>query len=180
VVYLIRHAQSIYDPSIPEQERSLSLEGKKQAIDLIKKLTPLRIEKIYSSPAKRAIDTIAPFAQTVGLNIELVPEFKECKMLPCKSFEEWYAIIKKSWDDFTFKPKNWESNLECQARICKKIDDLRMKHSDVNIAISSHGRVLSLLLNKIDKNWGFDKWKDLPMPSIIKVCFKTGSIFRLC
>jgi len=179
MIYLVRHAESVYDPNIPEQERILSSEGEKQAKDLIKKLEPLNIEKIYSSPAKRAVDTIAPFAKTVNLEIELIPEFRECTMPPCKSFEEWKRFVKKSWEDFHFKPEGWESNLECQARVCKKIEELGIKDSGKNIIINSHGRVISLFLNKINNSWGFDQWEKLPMPAVVKFCLETGTIFEL-
>ncbi|MFC1842922.1 histidine phosphatase family protein [Candidatus Dependentiae bacterium] len=190
MIYLVRHAKSLYNPDIPEQERILSSEGKKQAKDLIKKLEPLNIEKIYSSPAKRAIDTIAPFAKDgparrsrrrrrVGLEIELIPEFRECTMQPCKSFEEWKRFVKKSWEDFNFKPEGWESSLECQIRVCKKIEELGIKDLQKNIVINSHGRVISLFLNKINNSWGFDQWEKLPMPAIVKVCLKTGAICEL-
>lgn len=179
MIYLVRHTKSLFDPNVPEQERILSSEGEKQAKDLIKKLEPLNIEKIYSSPARRAIDTIAPFAKTVGLEIELVPEFRECTMLPCRSFEEWKSFLKKSWEDFNFKPEGWESNLECQIRVCKKIKELGIKDSEKNIVINSHGRTISLFLNKINNSWGFDQWERLPMPAVVKVCLETDAIFEL-
>ncbi|MFC1843079.1 histidine phosphatase family protein [Candidatus Dependentiae bacterium] len=179
MIYLVRHAKSIYDPNVPEQERILSSEGEREAKDLIKKLEPLNIEKIYSSPAKRAIDTIAPFAKMADLEIELVPEFRECTMLPCKSFEEWKHYLKKSWEDFNFKPEGWESNLECQIRVCKKIEELGIKDLQKNIIINSHGRVISLFLNKINNSWGFDQWESLGMPAVVKVCLKTGAICEL-
>ncbi|MCK4651200.1 histidine phosphatase family protein [Candidatus Babeliales bacterium] len=55
-----------------KQERILSLEGKKQAKELIAKLESFNIQKIYLSPAKRIIDTIHPFAKKVGLKIKVV------------------------------------------------------------------------------------------------------------
>jgi len=179
MIYLVRHAKSVYDPDVPEQERILSSEGEKQAKDLIKKLEPLNIEKIYSSPVKRAIDTIAPFAKAVGLEVESISEFRECTMPPCKSFEEWKRFVKKSWEDFDFKPEGWESSLECQIRVCKKIEELGIKDLQKNIVINSHGRVISLFLNKINNSWGFDQWESLPMPAVVKVCLKTGAICEL-
>jgi len=180
MIYFVRHAESVYDPHVPDLERGLSAKGHKQAEALIATLMPLGIERIYASPAKRAIDTIAPFANAVGLAIEMIPAFKECKMVHCKSFEEWKEYIEKGWQDFAFKPPGWESNGECQSRVCKKIEELVKKDAAKTVAISSHGRAISLFLHKLTEGaWGFNEWESLPMPAVIQVCVKTGSIVRI-
>ena len=123
MVYLVRHAESVYDPNVPEQERILSLEGKRQAKDLIKKLEPLNIEKIYSSSAKRAIDTIAPFAKKAGLKIELIPENRDGKKIEDKAF--------RSTADFKINIGGLCNALEGKK---DKIDHVELKH-DIRVRL---------------------------------------------
>jgi 2,3-bisphosphoglycerate-dependent phosphoglycerate mutase len=175
IIYFIRHAKSIYDSKIHDEQRTLSLEGEKQATALIPKLLTLNIKKIYSSPAKRAIDTIAPFAKKANLEIEIVPEFREREVQPCDSLETYIENVRKTWEDFNFKPKGWETSCSCQNRSFKKLKELGRENKNSNIVISSHGTVTSLCLNKINPSWSFDEWKALPMPAVIEVSYENGS-----
>ena len=174
MIYFVRHAKSIWDPNIPEQQRALSPEGKKQAAAIVSKLSARNIQKIYSSTAKRAIQTIEPFAKNAGLKIEIIPEFREREMTPCDSFETFISNVKRTWQDFNFKPKGWERGISCQKRAFEKLKKLAKIHEDKNIAISSHGMVISLCLNKIDLSWSFQEWKDLTMPAIVALSYKDG------
>ena len=59
-LYLIRHAKSSKDiPGIKDRERPLSQEGKREAYYIGKRLKKAGItaQAVYSSPAKRALDT---------------------------------------------------------------------------------------------------------------------------
>jgi broad specificity phosphatase PhoE len=63
-IYLVRHAQTRYDPAVADEERPLTSTGHEQAAALCDTLLGLGIEEIHSSPFRRCVDTIAPFAWT--------------------------------------------------------------------------------------------------------------------
>ncbi len=64
-LYLVRHAHSIYTPD--ELERPLSERGFADAQTVTKLLKKENIEFVYSSPYKRAIQTIEGLANAKGL-----------------------------------------------------------------------------------------------------------------
>ena len=86
-LYLIRHAQSIGNEKklfggITDYE--LSELGLKQADSLAIKLQDYKIDKIYSSPLRRTIQTITPTAESKHLKINIEENLKE---LNCGSWE---------------------------------------------------------------------------------------------
>ena len=76
-IYLIRHGKASLDGS--DRERGLTDEGieqAKQITEILKELEP-KIEKVYSSPLKRAILTIEPIAKYLETEIKIIENLKE-------------------------------------------------------------------------------------------------------
>jgi phosphohistidine phosphatase len=68
-VYLVRHAKSSKDlPGIEDRGRPLNKRGKKEVARIGRRLkkTGVLAQMIYSSPAKRALDTAKGIAKTMG------------------------------------------------------------------------------------------------------------------
>ena len=65
LLYIIRHADPIYNPD------TLTTKGKLQASALAKRLVTSRIDKIYSSPSGRALETAQPAADMLGLDVKI-------------------------------------------------------------------------------------------------------------
>ena len=68
-LYLIRHARSSKDiPNIKDSDRPLNKRGKKDARKIARSLKKLglKVDAVYSSPAKRAFDTARAIAKRIG------------------------------------------------------------------------------------------------------------------
>ena len=68
-LYLVRHAKSSKDiPRIKDKERPLSKRGKKEVAYMGKRMKKCGIvaQALYSSPAKRALDTAKAIAKKIG------------------------------------------------------------------------------------------------------------------
>ncbi len=57
-IFLLRHAESAPHKDLPEPEWPLSEQGAKQALEICDLLLPLNIDRIFSSPYKRARETV--------------------------------------------------------------------------------------------------------------------------
>ena len=68
VVYVLRHAQPA-DGQMPNRARPLSELGRRQAETLVPYLTDLGIGVVYSSPFRRALQTVEPFCMARGISI---------------------------------------------------------------------------------------------------------------
>lgn len=68
-LYLMRHAKSSKDiPGIKDKERPLNTLGKREAHYMAKRLKKdgIIVQAVYSSPAKRALDTVWCIAKGIG------------------------------------------------------------------------------------------------------------------
>ncbi|HBQ75403.1 MAG TPA: histidine phosphatase family protein, partial [Exiguobacterium sp.] len=59
-LYFVRHAHSTYSPD--ERARPLSGAGQADARRLLETFQGIPIDRFYSSPYRRAIETVAPLA----------------------------------------------------------------------------------------------------------------------
>src|SRR5689334_4692737 len=71
-VYLVRHAdaKSRANWPHPDETRPLSRKGLHQAEALVDRLVDRPVRRLLSSPAVRCVDTIAPLAGKLGLDVE--------------------------------------------------------------------------------------------------------------
>ena len=167
-VLLIRHAESRPDPALPESEWPLSERGQLQAHALAQPLATQGIEVLYSSPYRRAIDTVNPFAVAAGLQIRTDARLRE-RRLTHGFHPDWKRLIEKAWDDLRFALPGCESGLDCQARIRECLDGLVLKNPGRKIAIATHGNAIALYLNSLDKTFGFQGWASLKTPDVFSV-----------
>lgn len=78
-VYFVRHAAP--DLSIKDELlRPLTEEGIKDSLKVAKYLESKDITKIYSSPYRRAVDTISNLSSIINLEVEVVEDLRERKI----------------------------------------------------------------------------------------------------
>ncbi|MCW0996958.1 histidine phosphatase family protein [Streptococcus anginosus] len=163
--YFVRHAHSIYSPD--EWNRPLSQKGQ-ASLSQLNMLESKPISAIYSSPYKRAIETIEPLAQTLGLSIQLDKRLIERKLsnqsISDQAFE---ATLKQLWKNPAISLPGGESNLTAQKRALSFLQELEEKHQNEHIIISSHGNLICILLNYFDDAIQYSFWKQLLIPAIL-------------
>jgi len=99
-IYFIRHAES--DSSVKDSKaRPLTEKGIKDAQELAAQFANVPVSKIYSSPYKRAIDTMTPIANAKGVSITIVDDLRERKSDSLQTIST-PELIRKQWDDFTY------------------------------------------------------------------------------
>ena len=172
-VLLIRHAESQPNPNLPESEWPLSPAGQLQAEALIRPLEKQGAEVLYSSPFRRAIDTIKPFARAAGLPISIKRSLRERK-LTSGFHPGWKELIRKAWDDLEFKSPGGESGLDCQARMRTRVDSLAARNPGRTIVVASHGNAIALYLNSLDNSFGWEAWAAMKNPDVFCVEYRSA------
>jgi len=165
--FLVRHAQSQPDKNIPEAQWPLSALGREQAVALKGKLFDAGITKIFSSPYPRAVDTVLPLAEALGLTVETHHDLRERKL--AAGSDNWLEELKKTWDDFDYHLPDGESSAICQARVRLCILEILKQSQGHKIAVGSHGNAIGLLLNSIDPAFRFAQWQAMGNPHVYKV-----------
>ena len=77
-LYLIRHAESTGQ----QPDAALSDLGKKQAQDMVARLRDLSPDGAISSPYVRAVETIQPYCDSAGLDIQTDLDLAERQLKP--------------------------------------------------------------------------------------------------
>ena len=161
-IYLIRHAHAEWTPS---EARPLSTEGRVAAVLLAERLGPRPIAAIYSSPSRRAIETVSPLAARRGLVPALVDDLRERELTVPAAFTFEQAIAHLwSTPDVSFPAS--ESNRTAQARGASALHRITAAHPAEDVVVSTHGNLLALMLNGLDSRFDYAFWQSLSFPDI--------------
>ncbi|WP_306461650.1 histidine phosphatase family protein [Robertmurraya kyonggiensis] len=159
-IYLIRHCEAEGQPF----ETKLTENGIKQAIELENFFVDKQVERIISSPYKRAVQSIQPLAERLNLEIELDNRLTE-RVLSPKNFPDWYEKLQDTFEDLDLKFEGGESSHEAMNRIVEVIEEV-VRGTPDNVVIVTHGNLMSLLLKHLHQDFGFDDWKKLSNPDV--------------
>jgi len=177
-VYFIRHAKP--DISIKDDmTRPLSLEGIEKSKELVKLFKEIKIDYIYSSPFKRAIQTIEPIVKNKNIKIEVINDFRERKMSD-EWIENYEEYSKKQWDDFSYKLADGESLNEVQKRNIKELEKILLENEGKTIIIGTHGTALSTIINYYDRIFLYNNFLEMVniMPYIMKMEFNNDKYIK--
>jgi 2,3-bisphosphoglycerate-dependent phosphoglycerate mutase len=165
--YLVRHAHADYTRN---ENRPLSARGREDAHHVAELLQTYPIDRILSSPYRRAHETIAPLAGRLGLAIHTEPDLRERQLghIPSGGF---LSAVEATWQDPSFNHPGGESNAAAQQRGLAVIRRLQEKHTAEHIVLSTHGNLMALLLQGFDPSVDFAFWKALTMPDVYTLRF---------
>ncbi|MGR3764932.1 histidine phosphatase family protein [Rossellomorea sp. NS-SX7] len=172
-IYIVRHAKAEGQPF----HAALTAEGEGQAHRLASFLEQYPVEAIYSSPFKRALQTILPFAERTGISIHEDDRLGE-RILSEKDFSDWKEKLQRSFEDFSLAFPGGESNEQGMARAASFIEDV-VKKDENHIVVVSHGNLTTLFLRYFDEKYGFDELFALTNPDVYLVRVDEGRVERV-
>lgn len=170
-VYFVRHAQ----PNTKNHDdltRELTEQGVADSFRIAAFFQETHIDAVYASPYKRAVDTVAPCAQSKELMIQLRADFRERKIS-----DEWISgfqdYAQRQWADFDYSLPSGESLREVQRRNIAALQDLLTRHPNQSILIGTHGTALSTILQYYRPAFGYAAFQQLQplMPCIFRLLF---------
>jgi 2,3-bisphosphoglycerate-dependent phosphoglycerate mutase len=178
-VLVVRHAAPV--PAVVgslseiDNGRGLSDEGRRAAADLAMHLHAVPITAIYSSPYRRAIETVEPLAGRLKLQIGVRNDLAE-RWLADRILEdeEWLDTYRRTWDDIDFSPAGGEPRRATQDRALAALEDLRRRHAGETVVVSSHGGLIGCLLHALDGDMAFEHALEIPMPAVFALTDETG------
>ncbi|MGL5149748.1 MAG: histidine phosphatase family protein [Clostridium sp.] len=178
-IYFVRHAEPDYSVH-DDFSRPLTDKGKKDVLKVNSYLDSKNIEVAFSSPYKRAIDTIRSFVDKNKLEIEVIDDFRERKIDSCW-IEDFEEFSRKQWDDFNYKLSDGECLNEVQQRNISALEVVLKRFSGKNIVIGTHGTALSTIINYYESNFGYNEFNQirLCMPWIVKFTFEGNKYIEM-
>ena len=170
-VYFIRHAEPNYE-NHDDRTRELTQKGLKDRVLATQYLMDKDIQLVFSSPFKRAVDTVADFADRAGLPVELIEDFRE-RRIESVWIEDYSAFARRQWSDFSYKLSDGECLKEVQERNIRALTQLLQNYPDRHIVVGSHGTALSTIINYYDPTFQYDDFERIRtvMPWIVHFSF---------
>src|SRR5262245_11472109 len=160
---LVRHCESTgLQPEAP-----LSARGFEQARALAPQLAAVAPDAIVSSPLLRARQSVEPLAAARGLTIEVDARLAE-RNLAVEPSAEFRLAVQRSLADFDWRLPGGESSRDAQARARAAVRALLTRDVGLTV-VSTHGQLLTLILNSIDPAFGFEAWESLSHPDLYVV-----------
>ncbi|MDQ0253546.1 2,3-bisphosphoglycerate-dependent phosphoglycerate mutase [Evansella vedderi] len=169
-IYVVRHCEAEGQPP----EASLTEKGFNEAKDLANFFSNVRIDRILSSPFKRAIQSIQPLAEKLEIDVEINNGLAE-RTLSTINMPDWLEKIKETYEDMDLKYKGGESSKEAMDRIVNVVEKALISESQ-NIVIVTHGNIMSLLLRYYNRNFGFNEWSDLTNPDVYMLKLENNKV----
>lgn len=163
LIYLIRHASTEWNEKQLWQgvvDTELSINGINQAEGIAKYFldNDIKVDLIFSSPMKRALQTAQIIASNIKFPIEEIktdPRLRECEIVLWngKNFDE---IKRDCFDEFLA----WQNNLHSSVKGAESLGDVQKRMSDFfqenivhfankNVIIVSHAISLRMFIAKI-------------------------------
>jgi 2,3-bisphosphoglycerate-dependent phosphoglycerate mutase len=179
-IVFIRHGKAAMAGQ--DHERELDEDGLVQSVSLKKKLIELGLNntKVYSSPFKRALQTIEPFLMEKNGDKAIITSNLEEIHMPKDEKLSKHQIIEKMWDDENFKVGNGISHSEHFIKIKPFLDEVfdKFKSENEDIIMITHGVLIGIILKFFfNVKFGFNDWKKMSMPDIYMLYFDKDNKF---
>ena len=169
-IYFVRHAEPDY-ANHNDRLRDLTAKGAEDAKKVAEYFMDKNIDMVLSSPYRRAVNTVQPFARAMFMPIVAVEDFRE-RAIADEWIEDYNEFCKKQWEDFDYKLPGGESLNEVQERVVRALENVLQEYNGQNLVIGIHGTALAVLLNHMDSAFGYEQFKEMTMPWIIDLTFE--------
>jgi len=184
-IYLMRHGRTasnerkVYTGWGDEELTGAGIEAVKKKIELGIKGQGLgnEIEKIYSSPIRRAVQTAEIVDECLDVGIGIIEEFKEIKMGPWEGLAE-KEVIKKfpdEWNLWNTRPSQLfmegrETLIELQQRALDGIEKIKCNGDYSEVLAITHVAIIRVLMIY---------YNDLPLDIYRKIDVPNCGLFLL-
>jgi len=172
-IYFVRHCSA----DGQHKDSPLTIEGTRQAQLLSIFLTEndIPIDRIISSPYLRAVESIKPYAEKHGIDIEVDERLHE-RVLSNEPVDDWLEVLEHSFKDLNFNLPGGESANDTIERANQVLNNVFQDEDATNVMLVTHGNLIALTLHQYDKNFGFDQWKELRNPDIYAVHYDKNGV----
>ncbi|MEV2240365.1 histidine phosphatase family protein [Micromonospora sp. NPDC049891] len=171
-IVLVRHARSVPPAADGPDEftRPLTAGGLRQAQELVAVLTELRPAAVWSSPYRRAIQTVQPTADALGLPVRTLTVLREWD--DGLAFTEvWESHYVKSWADLSYARPGGESLEQLSIRAVDAVRTLVRHNRGRVVLVGSHGTFISRALAGFGVRVSWATVRQIPMPAIYRLRF---------
>lgn len=166
---LVRHSLPEIDADVPAAQWILSAEGRQRCIDLAQELRPYHPDRLLVSIEPKAQQTAGLLAQELDRPMVIIGGLHEHERssVPFSSQEEFRAKIKALFDQPDELVFGDETANQAYRRFSAAIDSILSQFRGHNVAIITHGTVMTIWLARTCNVSPYSFWSDLGLPSFV-------------
>lgn len=170
-VWFVRHAESDR-ANCDEMSRGLSPRGMFDRQRVTQFFSDCGIEAVYSSPYRRAVDTVKELADSRGLPVLCLDGLREWHRCADSSVD-FMEFCRRHWENFDYRYADGESLRTLQRRNIDALTEVLSACEGENVIIGTHGMALSSVIACYDSHFGFEDFQRLLplMPLIVRMTF---------
>jgi len=166
----IRHSQSKPEAGVPARQWRLTAEGRRRCSPLAEQLFPYDLDLIVTSTERKAIETGELVAQKLEIPCIIEDNLHEHERETAPYFDtraEFIEAIQNLFIHPTELVFGDETGLAAQERFASAVENVLKVNPRENIAIVTHGTVLSLFVSQLTGCAAIPFWRGLGMPAIV-------------
>lgn len=167
---LVRHSLPEFVTGVPASRWHLSAEGRRRCRRLAERLADQDLAVIVTSEEPKAAETGQIVAETLDLRLEAAPGLHEHErgvvtdMGSQEQFRAQVARLLALPDELVM---GYETADQAHARFCAAVDRVVGQHATGNLAIVSHGTVITLLVARANRLDPVPLWQSLGLPAFV-------------
>lgn len=179
-IVFVRHAQKERHAHLKDKELPLTAAGVTASFALVELLEHYQFDQAFSSPFKRAKDTIAPLSVAQNLTLTECGDLQE-RLVKAEGVIKPTDYVARQWADFNYKLAGGESLAEVQARLIAKITAFATAYPQQTLLIGTHGTALATILNYYDASFGLTEYLQLKplMPYVLEANFEGTALIGM-
>ena len=176
-IWFVRHAEPNHD-NHDDRTRELTEKGQCDAARVTDFLLDKGITAVWSSPYRRAVDTVQSFADRMGLPVHTDEDLRE-RRVDSVWIEDFNSFCRQQWADFDYRLTDGETLRTVEERNLRALRRILSAHPEEAVAVGSHGTALSTLLHHFDPAFGYEQFEEIRrlMPWIVRFSFD-GTVCR--
>lgn len=178
---LVRHSLPVITGEQQASQWQLSEEGRRRCKRLAELLAAHRPGTIVTSTEPKAIETGRIVGERLGIPVEAAPNLHEHErpgtgLDTVEQFEARVARLLESPGELVL---GVETGDEARRRFSAAVDDVMRQHPDGNLAIVSHGTVISLFVARVAGIDPVPFWTGLGLPAFVVLSYPDCSLLEI-
>lgn len=179
---LVKHARPQIDPSISSEEWALGPEGRAGAAQLVERLRTYGFTKLFCSSEPKAAQTAEVIGQALGRPVEQGNDLfehdrRDVPHMETREFISLVALLFKEPDRLVLGNETAD---EAYQRFADALDDLIEKEQQGDVAVVTHGTVISLFAQRRARQEPFALWRRMGLPSFIVLEIPSWRLVEVC
>lgn len=135
----------------------------------------IAIGAVFSSPQQRALQTVAPFCRSAGVEPQPRDGLLEARFNR-DWLEDFNGTVRRYWEDLDYRLPDCDSHRVTQQRFVGELLRLATDYPGQTIACCSGGQAISLALHSIDRDFSFEDWAAMKMPDLFRLSYEVDRL----